>query len=353
MQSSGVAMSKTLTVAHAIEHWLKNREGDVRENTLRSYRQASSYIVGPLLLGNRLDRHNFSRRGTQRPDAQFLEMLGPKLISQLTTAEIRAWHKTLTIEVSANTANAAKKFLRAALCLAAEDFVVPVPPMPTRLGRGRSKSRKAILTTDQVGQLLSAALQDTARGIYYAFPFLTGVRSSEQLALLWEDICLDNGVINIRRTQLPNGTISELTKTASSARQIPISPLLRTLLLQWRPVCPQVKAAEQRVFPCLGMRGCNEHKTTGRPLLYTNFIYTYWRPALKAIGLPLVTPHSARHTFISTLQASGIEVGLVAKLAGHANVTVTLGHYTQAVRGGGIAVEALENAYTHPAMIKL
>jgi integrase len=101
------------------------------------------------------------------------------------------------------------------------------------------------------------------------------------------------------------------------------------------------------------MRGSNEHKTTGRPLLYTNFIYTYWRPALKALGLPLVTPHSARHTFISTLQASGIEVGLVAKLAGHANVTVTLGHYTQAVRGGGMAVEALENAFTHPATIKL
>lgn len=30
----------------------------------------------------------------------------------------------------------------------------------------------------------------------------------------------------------------------------------------------------------------------------------------------------------------GFEVGLVAKLAGHANPTVTLSHYTQAVRGG-------------------
>jgi integrase len=39
------------------------------------------------------------------------------------------------------------------------------------------------------------------------------------------------------------------------------------------------------------------------------------------------------------LQAQGIEVGLVAKLA------VTLGHYTQAVRGGEAAVAALERAY--------
>lgn len=45
------------------------------------------------------------------------------------------------------------------------------------------------------------------------------------------------------------------------------------------------------------------------------------------------------------MQAKGIGVGLVARLAGHANATVTLGHYTQAVRGGEVAVETLEEAY--------
>jgi integrase len=69
-------------------------------------------------------------------------------------------------------------------------------------------------------------------------------------------------------------------------------------------------------------------------------------PALKRLGLPPVTPHSARHCFISTLQAQGIEVGLVAKIAGHANPAVTLGHYTQAVRGAENAIEALERAFT-------
>ena len=343
--------ARTITVANAVDYWLKNREHEVRENTLRSYRQASSYIVGPLLIGDRIDRHYFSRRGTLKPGSRFLVMLGPKQISQLTTAEIRTWHKLLTIQVGDYTANVAKKFLRAALCLAAEDFVVSVPSMPTRLGRGRPRRKKAILTTGQVGELLDAARLDTHRGIYYAFPFLTGVRPSEQLALLWQDVCLNTGVVNIRRTQLPNGSVSELTKTAASARQIPISPLLKTMLVNWRPICPTIMGNDLRVFPCLGMGGGKHHKTSGRPLSYTNFIYTYWRPALRALGLPNVTPHSARHTFISTLQASGIEVGLVAKLVGHANVTVTLSHYTQAVRGGEGALEALEEAYKYRPMI--
>ena len=79
---------------------------------------------------------------------------------------------------------------------------------------------------------------------------------------------------------------------------------------------------------------------------YANFRNRFWRPIFIKIGLPYVTPHSARHAFISTLQAKGIEVGLVAKLGGHANAAITLSHYTQAVRGGEAAMQALEDAYT-------
>ncbi len=333
-----------MTVTQAWDYWLQYRRGEVRENTWASYKQVSVYIVGPLLVGSKMERFDFARRGKVSPDAHFIEMLGQVELSKLSTAQIRAWHRTLTTLVSTNTANVAKKFLRAALCLAAEDFALRVPPMPSRMGRGRTRSKKLILTPDQVGRLIQAALRDE-RGIYYAFPFLTGVRPSEQLALLWGDVDLMEGVIRIRRTQQVNGRVTELTKTAASVRDIPISPLLRTLLQNWNRVCPTIDTCARRVFPLLGRRGRNNYRKTGGALTYTNFLYTYWRPALAALQLPRVTPHSARHAFISTLQAQGVEVGLVAKLAGHANATITLEHYTQAVRGGQGAVEALETAY--------
>lgn len=44
-----------------------------------------------------------------------------------------------------------------------------------------------------------------------------------------------------------------------------------------------------------------------------------WKPFLNRLGLEGVTPHSARHSYILTLQAAGIEVATVAKLAGRAN----------------------------------
>jgi integrase len=195
-----------------------------------------------------------------------------------------------------------------------------------------------ILSPEEVGRLLRAASDDDAQGIYYAFPFLAGTRPSEQLALVWSDIDLVSGTIHIRRAQSKDGAISSLTKTPAGDRKIPISPFLLKLLSRWAPVCPTRSGEPAWVFPALGRK-------KGGSLSYANFRSVYWRPTLARLGLPNVTPHSARHCFISTLQAQGVEVGLVAQLAGHANAIVTLGHYTQAVRGGAEALKALETAY--------
>ena len=274
-------------------------------------------------------------------------MLGHVKISELTTAEIRSWHKLLTREVGSFTANRAKLYLAAALTLAAEDYMVRPPPMPSNLGRGRKKEKKAILTPEQVAQLISAARQDPERGIYYAFPFLVGTRPSEQLALLWEDVDFERNVIRIRRMQEQDGSISNMTKTSAGTREIPMGTTLREMLLEWRLRCPRKGRELHRVFPGLGQRQPwpKPRVGGGGPLNYCNFRTRMWAPALKQLGLPYVTPHSARHCFISTLQAQGIEVGLVAKLAGHSNAVVTLGHYTQAVRGGEAAMAALERAF--------
>jgi len=76
-----------------------------------------------------------------------------------------------------------------------------------------------------------------------------------------------------------------------------------------------------------------------------------WKPFLRRLELPEVTPHSARHSYISNLQAAGIEVALVAKLAGHVNPVTTLGAYSHAVRGSeGMAAEAIEASCVSPQL---
>ncbi len=98
-------------------------------------------------------------------------------------------------------------------------------------------------------QLIAYAKTDKDRGIYCAFPFLTGVRVFEQLGLLWQDIDLENTTITICRVQERDGSTTDTTKTEAGERSIPISATLRTMLLEWRLACPKLDDELYRVFP--------------------------------------------------------------------------------------------------------
>lgn len=345
--TGGISERRSLTVRDAVDRWIEGRQGEVKARTLRGYREAVKNLVQPIVRGTRDTRAAYTRAGAVPAGVEVFPSLGDVNIQDLTPFDIRKWHKLVATEVGLYAANRAKMFLKTALQMAAEDFNLRLAVVPKNTGRGRSKAKKAILMPEQVALVLKDAQADQDRAIYLAFPFLTGVRPSEQLGLLWDCVDFEAGAVHIRRIQEDNGDLCELTKTEAGRREIPMSLLLRQLLLEWRVRCPRVAGQLCRVFPAPGIvRAWPQARVGGGgPLTYANFRKRFWIYGLKRLALPLITPHSARHTFISTMQAQGVEVGLVAKLAGHANPTVTLGHYTQAVRGGAEAVQALERAF--------
>jgi integrase len=343
---------KVPTVAEATQHYLDNRRSEVKPSTLHGYEVVAKNIVGPLLEGTQQERAEYAITGElPRKDARLLLMLGNVPLNELTTAQIRNWHRIIMEQVGRYTANRALSMLKAVLALAEEDYRTRAPSIPTNVTRRRAKVRKEILTQQHIAKLIGHAKIDTHRGIYYAFPFLTGTRISEQLGLLWDDVDFERNTIHIRRIQERDGSLTEATKTEAGVREIPLAPTLREMLLAWRLVCPRQDGTLYRVFPGPGRLQPWPllRKDGGGPLLYQNFRKRFWVPAFEQLKLPYVTPHSARHSFISTLQAQGVEVGLVAKLAGHSNANVTLGHYTQAVRGGEAAMSGLEQAFGEAA----
>ena len=337
---------ESLTVGDAVAAWLDNKRDVVRANTFGNYEFQARYVVGPMPTTEaRKALVALGKRDKSTPPS--LTLLGKVKTQDLTTRQIREWHRMISQEVSVYSANKALMILKAALALAAEDYEFRPPAMPNGLQRRTDKKRKVVLTPDQVHKILFAAKSDPERGVYYAAPFLMGTRPSEQLGLMWDSIDFDANLIRIERIQLKDGALSELTKTEAGRREIPMSPHLREMLLEWRVRCPRRDGNLERVFPAHGLRAAWPVPRTGGggPLIYNNFRKRFWAPAIKALGLPAVTPHSARHAFISTLQAQGVEVGLVAKLAGHKNAVVTLSHYTHAMRGGAEAIKVLDLAY--------
>jgi len=342
------AVKRDLTVEETVQHWLKSCEGRVVKRTYLNYKQlADTYIIGPVLEGTRSERITYTWTGKLPEGTRLVPMLGKVKMSELTTAGIRSWLQTIMRISTPYTARSVKKHLATILALAEEDFGIRAPRMPKRSDIKYRKKERLLLRQDQVKLILDEARKDRRCGIYYAWPFLTGTRPSEMLGVIWSDIDLERDVISIRRMQDDDGNIKPFPKTAAGERIIPIVPLLKEMLLEWKPRCPRRPGHPDRVFPSLGFETSDPDRVVmgGGAFLQSNFRNRLWRPMLKRLGLPPITPYAARHLLISNLQAEGVEIGVVSKIAGHKNPQVTLRFYTHAVRDIAPSMDKINGAY--------
>jgi len=111
---------KVPAIGEAVGHWIADKESKVKASTLAGYKIVIAHL-----------------RPLERIKAD-----------DLTTAEIRSWHREVAKNSGAYTANRAKSHLKSILALTEEDFGVRAPSMPTGLSRGRQKPKKAILTAE-------------------------------------------------------------------------------------------------------------------------------------------------------------------------------------------------------------
>jgi integrase len=331
MATGRYASPTTATVTTAMQNWLDDRRPKVKGVTFTTYERAARYVCEPV---------------ADETGSIVHAGLAKIKLTDLQTAEIRRWHNALRERSGHYSASRAMAMLKAALALAAEDFGIRPPAMP-KIDRVRGEAKKKLLAPEQIAKLIAAAKADPERGVYVATPFLTGMRIGEMLGLQWPDIDFDRNEIHVRRVQENDGAAFEATKTEAGMRTIPMGGTLRAMLLDWRERCPRLDSELVRVFPTKGIRlpWPRGRQGGGGPLLYSNYRTAVWKPFLERLGLSGMTPHSARHSYISTLQAAGIEVATVSKLVGHANPTTTLAVYSHAVRDGEMAAEALERVY--------
>jgi integrase len=304
----------------------KNEAIEYRDGLLRG---VTSATPNGETVGDLVDKWLERQAKTIRPATQTayfyysrkLEPLFGVRIDKLTTKGIRSWYDAAT--GTKYSINRALTILKTVLETYAEDASCRAVAMPSGLSRNTTKQHKQHLSIEQVKTVISSG------DIYLAFPFLTGTRISEMLGLLWSEVDLEAGVIRIARTQdKRTGKLIEATKTASSRRMVPINATLLGMLLNWRIRCP----SDYRVFPA----------PCGGTLLYSNYLHRIWKPSLLRMGLPYVPIHSARASFISMLQASGVDVATAAKLVGHKSPNVTLKHYTHSLKDGAQAMNTLD-----------
>ena len=87
-QGSYVDERTAPTVGQAVDHWLADKNGKVKPSTLKGYKVVvNGAIRGPLLIGTRQERADYTESGIAPKGARFIKLLGDVKLPDVTTAD--------------------------------------------------------------------------------------------------------------------------------------------------------------------------------------------------------------------------------------------------------------------------
>jgi integrase len=113
-------------------------------------------------------------------------------------------------------------------------------------------------------------------------------------------------------------------KTEASRKPVPLDAGLAGVLLNWRGRCPYNQDADY-IF-------ASPDKDGSQPYWPTAGMEDHVRPAAKRAGITVrIGWHTLRHTFGTLVNSQGAGVATTQSLMRHANVSVTMDKYVQAI----------------------
>lgn len=197
------------------------------------------------------------------------------------------------------------------------------------------KENEDFLTQEEAKHFLRKLVEEPLHWQCMMMLFITtGIRRGEACGLIWQDIDLDNAVMQIRRNVTYSKTTGVQvgpTKTQNAMRTLPLTVRMVSMLRLW-------KKEQSRVNPVLSNAFVFPSADDPyRPMFPTT--PTKWMHSFTTRNqLPNVSPHDLRHTCGSLMLASGASVKEVQNTLGHADASTTLNFYV------GTDQKALENA---------
>ncbi len=256
-----------------------------------------------------------------------LPPLGPRPVRQITTADVaEVLERVRERGCSEKTVAGALATLGSVIAFAIRNGWIADNPV-ARLERDERprphRRERRALGREEVARLLDACLP--AYRPLIATALYTGMRISELLGLIWDDVDLAAGSLSVRaqlsRSQGGAAPRRVAPKTASSIRQIPLAPQLATVLRRHRG---------QALGPAAG--GWVFATRSGTPLSQRNAQRSALTRAARIAGLDddhsRLRFHDLRHTFASHMIVDlRLDVVQVSRILGHASVSTTLDVY--------------------------
>jgi integrase len=190
-----------------------------------------------------------------------------------------------------------------------------------RIKRERRAERLEMPSQVELRAIIAAA-PDRHRPLILT-AMLAGLRASELRGLVWDDVDLQRGEINVRRRVDRFKTFGP-PKSEAGTRTIPMSPLLLNTLRQWRLTCP--KGDLGLVFP----------NGAGRVENHSNLLHRIFWPIQITAGVTVLRDgepdakfslHALRHACAALWIAQGFGPKRIQAMMGHSSITQTFDRY--------------------------
>lgn len=261
-------------------HWLPYQEGRLRAVTLAGYRSKWRAHIAPAL--------------------------GHLPLEEVSTEAVERWLASVPTKGAADSAYAVlRSMVRKAV---RGGHLERDPTLGVEPRRKALRLHPRLLSTEEI--------RDVLRGFHghELEPWLLvtitlGLRREESCGLEWGDIDLRSGLVRVRRVlQTVDGRlVVERPKTELSERDL------------WLPR-----------FAVTRLRDCkSSHKSRDRLIgdLRPEQVARRYKAECKRLGLPHVPPKDLRHSYATSLLASGVDVAVVSRMLGHADISTTARYY--------------------------
>ena len=248
-------------------------------------------------------------------DNQLIPAFGKYPIAELKYIDIKKWFKKQ--KNTQKTLNNKLSLLNQALDEAVDDELIAVNPLYGKKLKGQKTiSRKIDIdpcSSKEVFEILNHC-EGQQHNLFH-FAFSTGLRTSEYIAVTWDDVDWINNRIKVDKALTADDKIASYTKTAASNRWVKLlDDVVETL-------------RDQKQYTYLEGKEIFHNPRTNKPWTGDKPIRNQWTTILKRAGVRYRYPYQTRHTFATLAATSGENIGWISKQMGHTNAGFTYKTY--------------------------
>jgi integrase len=299
-----------MTVKAYLERWINGHSVELKPSTAKSYRDKIRVYLVPTI-------------GHER-----VQSLSPSRLS-VVFREMQEQGGAHGKPVSPRTVEFARAVLRRALNDAVVDRLIEVNPVVgSKTPKKDGKPRHSTWTGDQVQSFLECTARARLAPMWQ-LAAATGMRRGELMALTWQHVDLDTGIVSVERStaQLGNELVTTTPKN-HERRKVQLDRHTVAALRAWRKQQAQERLAWGAAYEDTeGVVFTQENGSRLSP----NAVSKAFLRAQAGLELPRITIHSLRHSHATILLRDRVPVHIVAKRLGHKDPSVTLNVYADVI----------------------